>query len=224
MKLQLFGQEAIAMTQSISVDVFKQPKLKKMKRTKGTIIISYNHYSCDGDGFKNGDRFISVMFDTKMEGSASPCNTQEEADKCVADILERYKDTHEIEIIDKTTIDTFESDWIKQLDETGENDSPIFEYKDKVTLARKNAVNNLLFLVCEEYKNKRDDEERGDWLNDVGGEGMTFKDRTEATTFFVDKVAELKSLKEKSDNNIVFDGRRYFLRIDENNKVLGRAE
>jgi hypothetical protein len=86
-QLDLFGKEA--------------EKIVKTKRKRAVIKIGYGNYSCDGEKFKKGQQYISVDFWGHNEGSASPCDSEQEANEHIKHLLERHKDDYDIKIIDE---------------------------------------------------------------------------------------------------------------------------
>lgn len=219
LKMKLFSPEALQLTK-------KPTKSRGKKKQKAKIVVSYGTFACDGEGFKEGDRYVSVHFDGVNEGFACPCKTEQEADEEIKRLFEKYKDTYDFELIDETESNIFESEWIKQLKESGEYEydddgKPFFEYKEKVSVSRAKKQekdgSRLQFIVTEFFEYNHQDENFSDFSE------LPFDSRENATLFFNEKADELKSLKEQADKNILFDGRRYFWKLDENNNVLGRA-
>lgn len=111
----------------------------------------------------------------------------------------------------------FQGEWVKQI-EIDFGSETIFEWKSALAIKRHNIQkkkeSKLVWIVLEEVEYKNDD--------NLNGSDMTFNSENEAIQHFIDRVDELKWLAEKTKNNIVFDGRRYFLRINEKNEVVGR--
>lgn len=105
----------------------------------------------------------------------------------------------------------FESEWIKFFSPEEEK---VFETKHLISIKRVPKKDKLVFLVDEEYEHK-------DNINSGGG--REFKTEVEAINFFLELVALDKFFLEKNKENVVFDTRRYFLRINKNNEVIGRT-
>ena len=108
----------------------------------------------------------------------------------------------------------FESEWIKQFSFERE-DTSIFTFKQKLSISRKSEKDKLVFIVQQDFFYK---EEEFNCFDDV-----KFKDEKSAIEFFISQVEEMNFLSEKSKENIVFDGRRYFWKINENNEVTERV-
>lgn len=68
---------------------------------EGVITISESNFSTNGEGFVNGQKFISVDFDGHNEGSGSPCLNEEEAQQEIKKLIERHRAIYTIKIIDE---------------------------------------------------------------------------------------------------------------------------
>lgn len=76
-----------------------KPKIERPKpKRKAKIIIGESTYKCAD---KEGQPFISVDFEGWNEGSGSPCDTWEEAQKHIEDLKKRYSETYDIKVIDE---------------------------------------------------------------------------------------------------------------------------
>ena len=93
--LQLTAREVTARVQTT------RTRGRTPKKTRGTIRISYSHYSTDTEHAKKGDRYISVDFTGHNEGSGSPCDTKQEADKQIAYLKAKHGSTYDLKVIDE---------------------------------------------------------------------------------------------------------------------------
>lgn len=106
----------------------------------------------------------------------------------------------------------FESCWIKQLSFEEEE---IFEYKEKLTIKRKPKKDKLVFIVIEEIFHKIEEYSYADEVE--------FKTEETAIDFFNNQKEQLLFFENLNKEKKVFDGRRYFFKINEKNEVLERC-
>lgn len=72
------------------------------KMKDATITISTDNYSTDiSETIKKGTQFIGVDFWGHNEGSCSPCDSEEEAQKQIKYLLNRYSKDYRIKIVDE---------------------------------------------------------------------------------------------------------------------------
>jgi hypothetical protein len=83
------------------VEPEKPIKLKKLAKKKGIIRIHNGIYTFEE---KRGQGYVSVEFEGYNEGSGSPCDTEEEAQKHIEYLIEKHKDNYKIEVIDERKI------------------------------------------------------------------------------------------------------------------------
>lgn len=103
---------------------------------------------------------------------------------------------------DKLKNYVFESETIKAID--FESEEPIFEYTDKLRIFRRAKKDKLIFVVEGSFAEEE------------------FKEEDKAIEHFKNWADELKFLSDKTKENIISDGRRYFWKINEQNEVIGR--
>jgi len=109
----------------------------------------------------------------------------------------------------------FESEYIKQFSPEFED---IFEFKQiievmKIPNIKKKTLEHFVYLI-----NLIKDSEESSFDDKI-----KFPSEERAIEFFEEKKEELKWLKYKSDIGIIFDGHRYFLEINKDNKIIGRC-
>lgn len=124
----------------------------------------------------------------------------------------------------------FTGDYIRFLDAQGElwgMETNVFKVKTRLSIRRvpKPKKKTIDFVVLEEWiypkgiVKKREDINPDDFIDCVGND-IGFKTEKEAIGFFVNKVEELKFFAEKDKKNILFDGMRYFWKVDEKGKPI----
>ena len=109
---------------------------------------------------------------------------------------------------------TFESDYIKRVNfEDEEEENKIFHLKEILTTSRIPKKKSMEFRVFTINLFKEDKEKVVDW-ND-------FKKEQEARDFFEGQVQLSNLLKERNKKDFVFDGRRYFWKVNKKNILTG---
>lgn len=107
----------------------------------------------------------------------------------------------------------FESEWIKQF---SYEEDDIFQFKEKLRALKIPKKNKVVFAVDIEQILKDYPD-----LSDIFRE--EFRTREDAKNFFECRKQELEFFHERNQKNEVFDGRRYFFKINKKNKPIRRV-